>query len=62
MGIEIVDNPVKDSYANKCINKKENIEFISSNTKKVIDKISQDYDSIIVILSRSGVDKYVLKK
>ena len=62
VGVEIIDNAVKDSYVNKCINKKDNIEFICSDTKKVIDKITSDYDTVIVDPPRSGVDKNVLNK
>ena len=60
LGVEIVDNAVKDSYVNKCINKKENIDFICSDTKKIIDKITSDYDTIILDPPRSGVDKNII--
>lgn len=62
LGVEIVDNAVKDSFINKCINKKENVDFICSDTKKVIDKITSEYDLVIVDPPRSGVDKFVLNK
>ena len=62
LGVEIVDNAVKDSYVNKCINKKENIDFICSDTKKIIDKITSDYDTIILDPPRSGVDKNIINK
>lgn len=62
LGVEIVDNAVKDSFINKCINKKENVDYICSDTKKVIDKITSEYDLVIVDPPRSGVDKFVLNK
>lgn len=62
LGVEIVENAVKDAFINKCINKKENVDFICSDTKKVIDKITSEYDTVIVDPPRSGVDKNVLNK
>lgn len=62
LGVEIVNNAVKDSFINKCINKKDNVDFICSDTKKVIDKITCEYDLVILDPPRSGVDKFVLNK
>ncbi len=60
LGVEIVDNAVLDSNINKVINKKDNIEFICSDTKKVIDKITNEFDTIIMDPPRSGVDKNII--
>ena len=62
LGVEIIDNAVKDANINKCINKLDNVEFICSDTKKVIDRITSDYDTVIVDPPRSGVDKNVISK
>lgn len=62
VGVEIVENAVNDSNINKCINKKDNIEFICSDTKKVIDRITYEYDTIILDPPRSGIDKNVINR
>ena len=62
LGVEIVDNAVSDANINKVINKRNNVEFICSDTKKVIDRITSGFDTIILDPPRSGVDKNVINK
>lgn len=62
LGIEIVENAISDALINKCFNKKDNIEFICSDTSKVTNKITNDYDTIILDPPRSGVDKKIINK
>ena len=62
VGVEIVENAIKDATFNMILNNKKNIEFICSDTKRVIDKITKDFDTIIFDPPRSGVSKNVLEK
>ena len=62
LGVEIVDNAIKDANLNKNFNLKKNIDFICSDTKNVIDKITSKFDAIILDPPRSGVDEKVLNK
>ena len=62
LGVEIVENAIKDANFNKGLNKKENVSFICSDTKNILNKISKTYDTVILDPPRCGVDEKVLKK
>ena len=62
LGIEIVDNAIFDANLNKNLNKKTNLDFICADTKNILDKITHEYDTIILDPPRSGVAKDVLDK
>ncbi len=62
VGVEIVENAIKDANINKNLNKINNISFICSDTKNILDKIIPSFDTIILDPPRSGVDEKVLKK
>ena len=62
LGVEINENAIKDANLNKCLNKIDNIDFICSDTKNILDKISSDYDTVILDPPRSGVEDNVLSK
>lgn len=62
LGIEILENAIKDANLNKNFNNKSNIEFICDDTKNILDKITGDFDTIILDPPRNGVNKNVLEK
>ena len=62
VGVEIVENAIKDANFNKKINAQNNLEFICADTKNVLNKINSDYDTIILDPPRSGVPSKVLNK
>ena len=62
LGVEIVENAVKDAFINKSLDKIDNIDFICSDTSNVLDKITKSFDTIILDPPRSGVVKEVLDK
>ena len=62
LGVEIVENAVLDASLNKLLNNKKDIEFICADTSEVIDKITSDFDTIILDPPRSGVTKEILMK
>lgn len=62
VGVEIVENAIKDANFNKKINAKNNLEFICSDTKDILNKINCDYDTIILDPPRSGVPSKILNK
>ncbi len=62
LGVEIVSNAVRDANLNKVINKRDSLEFIESDAKKVKDKITSYFDTIILDPPRSGVSKDVIQK
>lgn len=62
LGVEIVSNAVKDANLNKVINKRDNLEFITSDTSKVKDKITSYFDTIILDPPRSGVKEEIIKQ
>ncbi len=57
LGIEIVENAIKNALINKKINKCDNVEFICGDVKKAITKIKMDYNTVIIDPPRSGIDK-----
>ena len=62
VGIEIVENAVKDALINKNFNHVENAKFFVADTKNILDKITNNYDTIILDPPRSGVNKAVIDK
>ncbi len=62
VGVEIVENAIKDANFNKKINAQNNLEFICADTKDILNKIKSDYDTIILDPPRSGVPSKVLNK
>lgn len=56
-GIEVVDNAIKNALINKKINKKDNIEFMLGDANKLVFKISDKINTIIVDPPRSGLSK-----
>ena len=59
-GIEIVENSVLNAIENAKINHRDNIYFSLGSVPKVIDKINDKLDTIIVDPPRAGLDKYTL--
>ena len=59
--IEIVENAVKDALINAKMNKKDNINFMLGDAFKLIDKIEDDIDTIIVDPPRSGLNRESLE-
>jgi len=59
IGIEIIDEAVKDAFINAKINNRNNIKFISGKVEDNIDKIDK-IDSIIVDPPRIGLNKKVI--
>lgn len=62
LGVEIVSNAILDANLNKNLNQKNNLEFLCADTKKVVDKISNEYDTLILDPPRSGVSKTIIDK
>lgn len=59
--IEIVENAVKDALINAKMNKKDNINFMLGDAFKLIDKIEDDIDTVIVDPPRSGLNREALE-
>lgn len=62
LGVEIVENAIIDAKLNKSLNNRCNIDFICNDTRNIIDKISSDFDTIILDPPRSGVSSKVIEK
>ena len=62
MGVEIVENAIKDANFNKKLNNQNNLEFICADTKNILNKMTSNYDTIILDPPRSGVPSKVLNK
>jgi len=62
LGVEIVENAIKDANFNKNLNNQKNIEFICDDTSNIINQITSEYDTIILDPPRSGVSKKVIDK
>lgn len=54
--VEIVENAIKDGLVNAKMNKIDNIYFMLGDVAKVIDKINDNIDFIIVDPPRKGLD------
>ncbi len=59
--IEIVKNAVLDNLENKKLNKRENIYPMVGDAEKILPKIQDNFDSIIVDPPRKGLDKNSLE-
>lgn len=57
ISVEIVKNAVLNGIFNAKINKQDNIHFILGDTGKVVNKITQDFNTLIVDPPRNGLDK-----
>lgn len=62
IGVEIVENAIVDANLNKNLNNRKNIEFICNDTKKIIEKITNSFDTIIFDPPRNGVSSKVIEK
>ncbi len=62
LGVEIVNNAIRDAFVNKKLNNQKNVDFICADTAAVLDKINNTFDTIILDPPRSGVHKNVLNK
>ncbi len=62
LGVEIIKNAILNANENAKLNNINNVKFICDDTKKIIDKITNKYDTIILDPPRSGVDKKVINK
>ncbi|MBE6161300.1 MAG: class I SAM-dependent RNA methyltransferase [Firmicutes bacterium] len=56
-GIEIVENAILNAITNAKINKRDNLYFMCGDVPKLIDKIDDNIDIIIVDPPRAGLDK-----
>lgn len=57
ISVEIIKNAVLNGIFNAKINKKDNIEFLLGDTSRVVSKIKNDFNTLIVDPPRSGLDK-----
>lgn len=62
LGVEINENAIIDANFNKIMNHVENVKFICSDTRDILDKITSNYDTIIFDPPRSGVLESILNK
>lgn len=62
LGVEIIENAIIDANLNKNFNRRDNLDFICADTKDILNKITNDFDTIILDPPRSGVAKSVLDK
>lgn len=56
-GIEVISNAIKNALINKKINKRDNIDFMLGDANKLVFKIKDKIDTIIVDPPRSGLSK-----
>ena len=59
-GIEIVENAILNATINAKINKKDNLYFMCGDSSKLIDKIKDDIDTLIVDPPRSGLSNKII--
>ncbi len=60
VGIEIVENAIKNASTNAKMNKINNINYLLGDTFNVINKINYKFDTIIIDPPRSGLNKSTL--
>ena len=60
LGIEVIDNAIKDANENRVLNNVDNIKFICGKVEDNLDNI-KDIDTIIVDPPRIGIDKKALE-
>ena len=58
LGIEIVENAIKNALINQKMNKRDNLNFILGDVSNAIKKLNRSFDTIIVDPPRKGLDKY----
>lgn len=61
LGIEVVDDAIKDAEINKKLNKVDNISFILGKVEELTSNINDKFDTVIVDPPRSGLDQNVIK-
>lgn len=59
-GIEVVPNAIKNALINSKINNRDNLYFMLGDVSKIINKIEENFDLIIVDPPRKGLDKITL--
>ena len=61
IGIEIVKNAIIDANLNGRMNKCNNVNFLLGNVKETINKVSKDFDVVIIDPPRNGIDNSSLE-
>ena len=61
LGIEVVSDAINDAEVNKEFNNVKNIEFILGKVEKLVDKINNKFDTVVLDPPRSGLDKKVVE-
>ena len=56
-GVELSVSSIENALKNKKINKINNVEFFQGDTSKIVNKIGNDFDTIIIDPPRSGLNK-----
>ena len=59
-GIEVVENAIKNALVNKKMNKVDNALYMLGDVAKVLDKINEKIDVVLVDPPRMGLDKCVI--
>ncbi len=60
-GIEIVENSIKDALINSRMNKIENVEFMLGDAYKLISKIDDKINTVLIDPPRNGLTKEAIK-
>ena len=60
IGIEIVENSIKNALINIKMNKLDNINYLLGDTTKVINNINKKFDTILIDPPRSGLNTQTL--
>ena len=60
LGIEIVEEAIRDAHYNKELNHASNVSFLCGNVSDYIKKLQNQYDFIIVDPPRGGIQKKAL--
>ena len=62
LGVEINELAIQDANFNKKLNNINNINFVCADTKAILDRITNEFDTIILDPPRSGINIHVLNK
>ncbi len=62
LGVEINELAIQDANFNKKLNNINNISFVCADTKVILDRITNEFDTIILDPPRSGINIHVLDK
>lgn len=62
LGVEINELAIQDANFNKKLNNINNISFVCADTKVILDRITNEFDTIILDPPRSGINIHVLNK